>query len=40
MDRCENCEHFDPESTELPICLLHKKLVREDWTCGDFSKGE
>lgn len=35
-DVCANCSHFDHESTELPVCVLHRRFMNAEWTCGDF----
>lgn len=35
MDTCAECKHYDEEGTSLPVCVLHKKFTRGDWTCGD-----
>lgn len=34
-DVCASCKHFDQESTELPICRLHRRFMSAEWTCGD-----
>ena len=43
-DVCTSCKHFDQESTELPICRLHRRFMSAEWTCGDhmsaFDRGD
>ena len=35
-DRCASCMYFDYEDTDLPTCLLWRKLVDFEWTCASF----
>ena len=35
-ETCLTCAHFDPEDTELPVCVLHRRFMHGEWTCGDF----
>lgn len=38
---CQDCQHFDPDGTGLPVCLLHRRFMNGEWSCGDhtnFSK--
>lgn len=37
---CLNCKHFDPDDTALPVCLMHRKFISDDWGCGDFKSHE
>jgi hypothetical protein len=37
---CINCKHFDPDDTALPVCLMHRKFISDDWGCGDFKSYE
>lgn len=34
---CLNCKYFDPDDTALPVCMLHRKYMHDQWSCGDFS---
>lgn len=35
-ETCINCKHFDPDDTALPVCVLHRKFMSDEWSCGDF----
>ncbi len=34
---CLNCRHFDPNDTSLPVCVLHRKYMHDQWVCADFA---
>lgn len=35
---CLNCVFFDDADTDLPTCLLLRKLVMADWSCDRFEE--
>ena len=35
-ETCANCSHYDVESTELPVCSLHRRFMHAEWSCRDF----
>lgn len=37
---CLTCEHFDPDDTELPVCMLHRRYVVDGMVCGDHDDEE
>ena len=34
---CQTCDNFDPDGTGLPVCLLHRRFMHGEWSCGDHS---
>lgn len=36
-NHCINCKYFDPDDTSLPVCVLHRRYMHDQWSCGDFS---
>lgn len=38
MRTCLFCKYFDPDDTGLPVCLLHRRFMNGEWTCGDFEE--
>ena len=40
IETCLNCKYFDPDDTALPVCLIHRKFISDDWGCDKFESYE